>query len=201
MKPVLILIVLLLALNFKSQDLMSSNTSIESCLDEEDCFTINNTSLMFYDETRNEFYLKIDFSNFRSENNKDNAWVNDMLDSTLYFKAILPVEQFPDQGTQNTKSFLVNCEIFFNEHIQQQRVEITIFSTENSIVVSGGGNLKYDAYKVNFSIPVIAKDFKVYKKMIYINQTIAVNVTMGRINLFRPEMEFHLKEIYYKATH
>lgn len=185
----------------KAQEIISSNTSIESCLDGKDCQTINGSSYLFYDDTRNEFFLKIDFSNFRNDRDTLNAWVNDLIDTTLFFKAILPKESFPPTSEQTVKSYKINGEIFFNDKVQQQVVEISIFSTLNSMIISGNSNLKYDAYKLNFSVPIVTKDFKVYKKISYLNQTISVNVTMGRINLLKPGMEFHLKEVYFQGTH
>lgn len=201
MKYILFLFLFSTTLFSKAQEIISSNTSIESCLDGKDCQTINGISYLFYDDSRNEFFLKIDFSNFRNEKDTLNAWLNDLIDTTLFFKAILPKESFPPAAEQTVKSYKINGEIFFNDKVQQQVVEISIFSTLNSMIISGNSNLKYDAYKLNFSVPIVTKDFKVYKKISYLNQTISVNVTMGRINLLKPGMEFHLKEVYFQSTH
>ncbi len=191
---------LIFTVHCHAQDVISSNTSVENCLNQTRCSTVNNASYLFYDETRNEFYLKVDFTHFRSETDSANIWIDDMLDSTIYFKGILPKESFPSQNIQSTKSFKMNGEIFYNDIVEEEDVEISIYSTENGIVQSGSGNLKYDAYKVNFSLPIVAEDYKVYKKAKYKNQTISINVTLGRINLLRPGMEFYLKEVYFKST-
>lgn len=200
MKYVFALMILLAVSVLKGQDLISSSTGIETCLDQHDCSTINSVSYLFYDESRNEFFLKVDFSHFRAEADSLNRWIDDMLDSTLYFRAILPKESFPPLSNQNTKTLRLNGEIYFNDIVREQSVDLTLYNTENSLVISGNNNMKYDAYKVNFSVPVVAKDFKVYNQLFYVNQTIAINVTLGRINLLRPGMEFHLKEVYYQRS-
>ncbi|HOZ87338.1 MAG TPA: hypothetical protein PL029_06245 [Bacteroidia bacterium] len=200
MSRIITLLIILSTFNFRAQDLISSNTGVESCLDQQDCRTVNNVSYLFYDEMRNSFYLKVDFSNFRSDRDSLNLWINDLLDSTLYVRVAFPKESFPPLSNQSNKSFVLNGEVFFNGIIRAQNIEINIYNTENSLVISGNNNLKYDAYKINFSVPVAAKDFKVYKKLYYVNQTISINLNMGRINLLNPGMEFHLKEVYYQNT-
>jgi hypothetical protein len=200
MSRILTLLIILYTFNFRAQDLISSNTAVETCLDRQDCRTVNNVSYLFYDEMRNAFYLKVDFSHFRSDRDSLNLWINDLLDSTLYVRVAFPKESFPPLSNQSNKSFVLTGEVFFNGIIRTQNIEINIYNTENSLVISGNSNLKYDAYKINFSVPVVTKDFKVYKKLFYVNQTIAINLNMGRINLLNPGMEFHLKEVYYQNT-
>lgn len=200
MKFSLVLCILLTILSVRAQDIISSTAGIESCLDQQDCISVNGPSYLFYDESRNEFYLKVDFSQFRSDKDSLNTWIDDMSDSTLYFKANLLKESFPALSNQNTKTLKLNGEVFYNNIIRTTEIEMTLYTTENSIVVSANNNLRYDTYKVNFSVPVAARDYKAYQKIMYVNQTIAVNVTMGRINLLRPGMESQLKEIYFLST-
>lgn len=203
MKQTITLFLFLIAMISKGQELVSSNTSIESCNDQQNCVTIKSVSYLFFDETKNEFYLKLDFSKFRTENDTTDNWINYMSDSLLYFKAILAEEDFPALSNQNTKTIRLNGRVFYNNVWKDQAVNLNVFQTENSIVPnssSTSNNLKYDNYKVSFNIPFVPKEFKAYKKLYYNNQTVSVAVTLGRIILLRPGMEFHLKEIYFQST-
>lgn len=199
MKFSYLFILLVFSSRIFAQDILSSNTSIESCLDQKDCLTINKASYLFYDETKNELALKVDFSNFRTEEDTTDNWINDMIDTILFYKAILNKEDFPELSNQNVKTMKLNGKIFYNNTWRDQPVQITIFPTENSIVPGSTGNFKYDNYKINFNIPFVPKDFKAYKKLYYTNQTVSIGVTLGRINLLKPGMESHLKEIYYQT--
>lgn len=190
---------LLFALNSGAQDLVSSNTSVESCIDKSDCVTFKSGSLLFYDETKNELVLKVDFSKFRIDGDTTDNWINDMIDTLLFYKAILNKEDFPTLSNQNTKTLKLNGKVFYNQTWRDQPIEISVYPTENSIVPGSSGNLRYDNLKVNFNIPFVPKDFKAYKELYYNNQTVDIAVTLGRINLLRPGMEYHLKEIYQQS--
>ena len=199
----LIIIFLFICSGIKAQYLISSNTSVESCNDMEGCLTVNNLSYLYYDESKNEFFLKLTFSDFRNEETDtiDN-WLNREKDSSFYFKAILPKEQFPALSNENTKTYKLNGRIFYNNVWKDQVIELTIYTTENSLLSTTGvnSNLKYDAYKVNFNIPFVPGDFKKYDLLYYDDQTVNINVTLGRINLLKPGMEFLLNEAYYSMA-
>jgi len=183
-----------------AQDILSSNTSIEACLDQKNCATINRGSYLFYDETKNELSLKIDFSHFRSRGDTTDNWISDITDSLFYYKAMLNKEDFPVLSNQNVKTIKLNGKIFFNEIWKEQAIELTVYPTENSLIQGSTTNYKYDNVKVNFELPFVPKDFKAYNKPHYNNQTISIAITLGRINLLRPGMESHLRDIYYQST-
>lgn len=202
MKVHYILFLLFISFKILSQDIVSSGTSIESCLDKNNCYTVKGPSYLFYDESKNNFFLKLVFADFRIDGDTSDRWLNDPSDSIIYFKADLQKEMFPSLSNQNTKSFKLNGQIYFNGKWRDQSIELSIYSSENGIVNTSNTNtnLKYDNYKVNFSLPFVPKDFKTYKKLYYINQTISINVTLGRINLLKPGMENLLADIYYQPT-
>lgn len=199
MKQFIYLAFLICSYCASAQNLVSSNTSVESCLDQNDCLTSKSGSLLFYDETKNELVLKVDFSQFRTEGDTTDNWINDITDTLFYYKAILNEEDFPVLSNQNSKTLKLNGKIYYNHIWKDQPVEVSLYPTENSIVPGGSGNFQYDQLKVNFNIPFVPKDFKAYKKLYYNNQTVDIAVTLGRINLLKPGMESHLKDIYYQT--
>lgn len=196
------LLVFFIGFKLLAQNVVSSSTSIESCLDSSDCYTIKGPSYLFYDESKNDFFLKIVFADFKIEGDTSDTWLNNPSDSSLYFKADLQKEQFPPLSNQNTKAFKLNGQIFFNNKWRDQSIVLNIYSSENSIINTNNtnANFKYDNYKVNFSLPFVPKEFKNYKKSHYQNQTITINVSLGRINLLKPGMEGLLEDVYFQSS-
>lgn len=202
MKSLYILPLLLFCLNVSAQDLVSSNTTIESCNDQQNCLNVNNSSYLYYDESKNEFYLQVNFGKFRAGADTNDNWLNRIQDTMLYFKAIMPKELFPPLGNQSTKDLKLTGEVFYGGKWRDQPIEMNIFTTESSILntTNPNTNFRYDNYKVTFSLPFVPKDFKTYKKLYYNDQTVTINVTLGRINLLKPGMEPLLSDVYYQAS-
>jgi hypothetical protein len=203
MKQSLIVFLFFVCAKFSAQEIVSSSTSIESCADSANCYTVKGPAYLFYDESKNDLFLKIMFTDFKRQGDTTDVWLNRTSDSILYFKADLQKEQFPTLSNQNTKTIELKGQIYFNNKWRDQNINLSIFSSENSIVNTSNtnANLKYDNYKVNFSLPFVPKQFKTYKRSHYNKQTISINITMGRINLLKPGMENLLKDIYFQPSH
>jgi hypothetical protein len=186
----------------QSQELISSNTTVESCNDQQNCLNVNNFSMLYYDESTNQFYLHVDFGQFRVGADTNDNWLNRVQDTAFYFKAMMAKELFPPLGNQSTKDVRLHGEIFYNNTWREQDIDMQIFTTESSILntTNTNTNLRYDSYKVTFSIPFVPKDFKVYKKLYYNDQTVSITVTLGRINMLRPGMEGLLDGAYLQAS-
>jgi hypothetical protein len=197
------LYIVFFALSFKvqAQFILSSNTTVESCNEIDSCLSVNGSSFLYYDETKNEFFLKVDFSNFRGADSIDN-WLNKVRDTIFYFRMIFPKEKFPVLAAEERRSFTVNGRIFYNNRWKEQPVEITLFNSQNNLMSTTSSNANYtnngfESYKLNFSIPFVPSDFKTYPQLYYRDQTVKINVTLGRINMLRPGMENLLSEVYY----
>jgi len=202
MKQLLYIFLFFFCFKANAQYLVSSNTSVESCNDIDSCLTVNNFSFLYYDESKNEFFLKIDFSNFRFEKDSIENWLNKETDTCLYFRAIFPKENFPVLAAEGRKTYKLNGRIYYNKVWKDQTVELTMFASQNSLMsnTSSGTNYGFENYKVNFTIPFVPSDFKVYKELYYNDQTVNINVTLGRINMLRPGMEPLLSEVYYQPN-
>ena len=202
MKHYFIIVLFIVFSKISAQEIVSSSSSIESCADSANCYNIKGPAYLFYDESKNDLLLKIMFTDFKRQGDTSDNWLNRTSDSILYFKADLQKEQFPTLSNQNTKTIELNGQVYFNNTWRDQKINLSIFSSENSIVNTSNtnANFKYDNYKVNFSLPFVPKQFKAYRKSNYTKQTISINITMGRINLLKPGMENLLKDIYYQSS-
>lgn len=202
MKRLLHIFLILFCIKANAQYLVSSNTSIESCNDIDGCLSVNSSSFLYYDETKGEFFLKVDFNDFRFRPDSIANWLNSERDTTFYFRMIFPKENIPALAVEERKTFKINGRIFYNNVWKDQPIELTMFSSTNSLMnnTSSNTNYAFESYKVNFTIPFVPIEFKSYKELYYNSQTVNINVTLGRINMLRPGMEPLLSEVYYQPN-
>ena len=202
MKHYLYIFLVLCYFTVKSQFLVSSNTSLEFCNKTDSCLSVNNISFLYYDESKNEFFLKVDFSNFRSLPDSIANWVNNEHDTCLFFRMIFPKENFTALSVEERRSFKVNGRIFYSSKWKDQSVQLTLFKSQSNLMnnTSNGSSTGFESYKVNFTLPFIPGDFKKNKDANYSNEVININVTLGRINMLRPGMESLINEVYYQPS-
>lgn len=198
MKKYIALLFLLSSIISKAQstsDIISSNTDIKTCLNETQCSSFNNYGYLFFDESKNKFYLKIDFTHLDITNPAD-EWLKDLRDTSFYFKANFDKDDFPAVSNHNSKSYRLNGQLFVNHIWHNQTIDMTIFTADNSIMNPPVGGTNYDLYKVNFSLSFSPKDFKIHDRPHHLKNPVTITVSLGRINLLKPGMEWLVGEAY-----
>ena len=197
MKAYLIALCLTLSLpSLHAQELISSNTAIQTCIKDVQCFSINNSSYLFYDESKSSFYLKVDFNKFKVGQDSIDDWLNDLTDNFLYFKAPMDPSNFSNLSNNKFKTLKLNGQVFLNGVWRSQTIDLSIYMIENGFLNQSINKNNYDLYKVNFSISLLPKDFNVHKKPHHLKKTIFIGVTLGRINQLQPGMQSALGEAY-----
>jgi hypothetical protein len=141
---------------------------------------------LFFDENSSNLYLKVDFESFKVGQDSIDDWLDDLSGSFLYFKARLPDGFFLGLSNHNHKTEKLNGRVFLNGIWQNQSMEITVYSSENSIMTSNTNGNAFDNYKVNFSLSISPREFKLHKKPHHLRKTIFIGVALGRINLLPP---------------
>jgi hypothetical protein len=192
-------LLLLFALPFKivfSQIINSSNTFVQTYYNKSMVSSINNASYIFYEENKGLVFLKLDFKKFLEEGDSLNDWLFDLAESHLYFKAELPPETFYSLSNRNSKSITLNGQIFFNGHWHNQRINLGILHTENSVLSQPSNNMNLDGYRLSFNFSIQPKDFRIQYKPHHLTKNITIGVSSGRINVLSPEMIPVLSEIY-----
>jgi hypothetical protein len=193
----------LLCFELQAQFLVSSNVVVEYCNPTDSCQNSNNSAFLFYDDSKNEFFLKIDFSHFRSDYDTANTWLNRERDTCFYYRFIFPKQDFPKLGIEERETFTVNGKMFYNNKWKDQAIELNIFAPQKNLMnnTSGPNSTSYENYKINFTLPFLPRDFKTYKTAKFNEQTVNINVTYGRINSLKPGMESLLDEDFYQSEH
>ena len=196
MKHIYIFLLMISGLLLKSQENISSSTFIQTCIKNHQCYSINNSSYLFYDETKSSFYLRVDFSKFEIGVDSIDDWLKDLEETNLIFKAPMDAAQFNGLSNHRHKDLKLNGQIFFNGIWKDQTIDLSLYLSENGLLNITNSQLNYDRYKVNFILNVLPKDFKIHKKPHHLKKSIVIGVTLGRINKLMPEMIPSLGEAY-----
>lgn len=178
------------------QDVVSSNIYIQTCIDKTQCSSINSAGYLYYDESKQQIYLKVDFNKFKTGEDSVDYWLKDLTETFLIVKASLNTESFLGLSNNNHKTYKLAAQVFINGIWQTQNIDVTIFSAENSILAHNAFGNNYNKYKLNFSINIVPKDFKIHKKSQHLKKTIFLGVALGRVNLLTPALQTQLGEAY-----
>lgn len=196
MKKALIALLLSCTLFAKAQSIISSIAGVRTCLNNQECSSTNSASYLFYDESKNAFYLKLDFNALRTGVDSMDLWLDDLKNKFLYLKAPLRKEEFPALSNNNAKTIKVNAEVFINQIWDSQPIEISIFSTENSQLNFNQTPGAYNNYKASFGFALEPHTFKLDTMPHHLTETIFVSIGLGFINLLEPGMEKYIREAY-----
>jgi hypothetical protein len=196
MKHFLLLSALLFFLTIRAQNIRPSNTYVRTCIGETECASINSSSFLFYDETKNKFYLKLDFNIMKTGVDSVDFWLEDLNDTYLYYKASLPRDQFPGLSSYNTVNITMQGQMFLNNIWRDVPVPITIYRAEHDMLNNNTNANELEAFEVNFSFSFLPKDFAVNKKPQRLTNTIFIGVGGGQINLLKPGQEGLVGEAY-----
>ena len=196
MKRCIYLITFFFFLKLQAQEINPSITYIKTCIEKTQCSSINNSSFLFYDELKAQFYLKVDFNKFKTGQDSIDYWLTDLTESFLYFKAPFAIENFSGLSNHNHKSFKLNGQVFFNGIWHNQSIDLSLFATENGTLSHANSGKLFEQLKVNFSLSIVPKDFKIHKKPHHLRKTIFIGVALGHINQLQQGQQLLLGEAY-----
>ncbi|MCU0361512.1 MAG: hypothetical protein MUF75_12520 [Bacteroidia bacterium] len=180
----------------QTQSIISSVAGVRTCLNNTECSSSRSASYLFYDEAKNAFYLKLDFTALRTGVDSMDTWLDDLKGKYLYLKAILRKEEFPMLSNSNAKTYALNAQVYMNEVWEAQPIELSIFTTENSHLNYGQTVSNYNNYKVSFGFSLDPKTFKLDTMPHKLTETIFISIGLGFINELEPGMEKFVKEAY-----
>lgn len=175
-------------LQLKAQFNISSNTFIQTYINGQKFYSINNSSFIYYDENTHYIFLKVDFEKFKTSEDTIDEWLEDLTDSYLYYKAPLTNDFFLGIGANGHKRIKLNGWINLNGIWKEKQVDIDIISGLSGGIDQRNNKNHFDAYRVNFNFALLPKDFKINKKPHHLKKSLEIVVSMGSINLVQPGM-------------
>ena len=182
-----------------AQEVFPSNTYIRTCISDIECSAINSSSHVFYDEARSDFYIKIDFSLFRTGVDSVDFWIEDLAGTNYYFKASVAPQDLPNLSDYNPKVLHLTGEAFMNGVWRDETMDVTVFRAQSDLLGSDSGRRDYHDLRVNLSFSIQPKNFNIHKLPQGLSSTIFVGIGSGPINLLKPGLESHLGEAFNRV--
>ncbi len=189
MKCILILF-LFSAFSINAQNVQSSKTYINTCFNEQQCFSLNNSSFIFYNNANHEITLSIDFNKFKIGNDTLDEWLDDLDDTKLIFKGNINTDNLLSLTHHNSKPIIVNGLISFNGISHTHSIEMTLFEiSKEGMLFTNNQEDYFDRINVNLQFGFSPKEFKIHKKKHHLKKKITIAIYRGVINAFKPGME------------
>lgn len=189
MKNFLLVLVLYTSSLF-SQDVKPSKTYIQTCYQNQQCFSLNDNSFIFYNPSNHELTITTDMAKFKIGNDTLDEWLNDLDDTKLTFRGLLNTDNLLLLTHHNSKAILVNGQISFNGVIHAHTIEITLFEiTREGMLYSDNKNDYFDRINANLQFGFYPKEFKINKKAHHLKKKITLAIYKGYINPYKPEFE------------
>lgn len=187
------LLLLITSLNCIAQDIHSSKTYIQTCYNDYQCFSLNNSSFMFYSPDNHELIIKVDFAKFRVGNDTLDQWLDDLDDTKLIFKGLLQTDNLLALSHHNSKAILVNGVMSFNGISHPHTIEFTLFDiAREGMLFKENQNDYFDRVNANVQFGFYPKEFKINKKQHHLKKKITLAIYRGYVNPFKPGMEHWL---------
>lgn len=175
-----------------SQNLIPSTTYLQLCYNKKACFSIANSSLIFFNNQNNELILQVDFDKFKTGNDTLDEWLNDLEHRHLVFKGHLNTNNLLLLSHHNSKPIMVNGIVTFNGISKPHTIELNIFEISNAGILFNNNSQDYfDRVNINTQLAFFTKDFNINK---HYKKTITIALYRGYINELKPEMESLIKD-------
>lgn len=182
------------SMGLKAQEVFSSKTYINTCYNKNQCFSLNNSSYLFYSEDNHELIIVVDFAKFRIGKDTLDAWLDDLDDTKLTFKGYLQSENLLDLTHHNSKATIVKGTMNFNGVSHAHSIEVNFFETpREGILYFDNQNNYFDKINVNLQFGFYPKEFKIDRKPHHLKKKITLAIYRGYLNPFKPGMEHWIK--------
>jgi len=185
-----IFILFVISFQLKAQDVNSSKTYINTCYNDQQCFSLNSASHIFFNQNTHELTIVVDFVKFKIGNDTLDEWLDDLDDTKLFFKGYLNTDNLLSLTHHNTKAIIVNGLMSFNGVSHSHSIELTLFEISKEGMLSVNyQNDYFDRIAANLQFGFYPKEFKINKKAHHLKKKITLAIYKGYVNPFKPGME------------
>jgi len=186
----LLLMLLLSPLISLAQNVHSSKTYINTCYNNQQCFSLNSSSYIFYDQDSHALIIAVDFAKFKIGKDSLDEWLDDLDDSKLIFKGYLNANDLLSLSQNNAKAIIVKGSMRFNGVSHAHSIELTLFEiSREGMLFIDNQNDYFDRINANIQFGFYPKEFKINKKPHHLKKKITLAIYRGYINPFKPGME------------
>lgn len=180
----------MMVLSGKSQEVFSSKTYVNTCYQNQQCFSLNSSSYIFYQQNNHELIIVVDFAKFKTGHDTLDEWLDDLDDTKLIFRGYLNTENLLDLSHHNAKAMIVNGMMSFNNISHSHSIELTLFELpRDGMLFMENQNNYYDRINANLQFSFYPKEFKINKKPHHLKKKITLAIYRGYVNPFKMGME------------
>ncbi|MBC7694227.1 MAG: hypothetical protein H7141_02145 [Burkholderiales bacterium] len=173
-----------------AQNIQFSKTYVNTHYHDQQYFSLNSSSVIFYNPENHELIIVIDFVKFKIGNDTLDEWLDDLDDTKLIFKGYLNTVNLLDLTHHNAKAVMVNGVILFNGISSAHSIELTLFEiSKEGMLYSSNEQDYFDRVNANLQFGFFPKEFKIDKKKHHLNKKITVSIFRGYINQFKVGLE------------
>ena len=199
LRYILISVILVKSVVLQAQELIKSQIYVQTCIDKTQCFSVIKNAYLFYDENREELFLRVDFKKVKEEKDSLYYWLDDLSSSNFLFKTKVLKSQLPAINSAHIKVLRLTGLMYFNSILLNTNVEISILAAaENSFPQVTNNQNNYSLYSFSFGISFLPKEFKIHNKPNHLKKTISIGVSGAKVNLLLPGMQHLVEDIYSK---
>lgn len=189
----LFLILFMSTLRTIAQDVQPSKTYIQTCYHDQQCFSLNSSSFIFFNPDNHELIIHVDFAKFKIGNDSLDEWLDDLAGTKLIFRGQLNTDNLLNLTHHNSKAILVNGLMSFNGVSHAHTIELTLFEiSREGMLFTDNQNNYFDRINANLQFGFYPKEFKINKKPHHLKKKITLAVYRGYVNPFKPGLEHWL---------
>lgn len=189
----LLIILFICSLRTIAQDVQPSKTYIQTCYHDQQCFSLNSSSFIFFNPDNHELIIHVDFAKFKIGNDSLDEWLDDLAGTKLIFRGQLNTDNLLNLTHHNSKAILVNGLISFNGVSHAHTIELTLFEIpREGMLFTDNQNNYFDRISASLQFGFYPKEFKINKKPHHLKKKITLAVYRGYVNPFKPGLEHWL---------
>ena len=179
-----------------SQNILPSNTFIQACYNNTECYGISNSAQIFLNNNTGDFLIQMDFNGFRIGNDTLDDWLNDLSKSCFVFTGNIHAKELTGIINNNSQPVVVNGKIDFNGYSKPYNLEVVFFrqSREGTLISNSAQNPLDRIAISSMQIVFHAKDFHIGDRAHHFKKTIRITITRGYINEWTPEVNLLIKQ-------
>ena len=164
----------------------SSFACIQSCYQENNCFSLAKNAFIYYDSGKELLLVSIDLSDFKLEADSLDEWLSEPSDSRLNFIAELRANSLPQSSNHSTKNYKLNGKLNWNgKEIYHIADAILYENAEENLDFKPEENNEFEKLRLYFTLSFLPIELGVDKKTLPLKKTIFIIIENGYINYLR----------------
>src|ERR1041385_2853349 len=158
----LVFLLVFITLISRGQNIVSTQVHFESKIRENEPVISNLNGHLFYDESREQLILRIEFPDSANLKSRADEWLIDLDSTSFFFIGNLSRQEFVPLPNVNSKRIAVQGSVIMHGVSDNTKTEVLMYQYRDENL-AGNSAYSYDSYKLDFKITVLPVDHNVEK--------------------------------------